>query len=244
MPGRGYTAFDVKARHTATIEGFLPGVSFVGREYIWFAFQRPSSSRCNAASASWRPFIPPGKPTSVNSGVASEGLIPRPEGQVGSQDGRALLVALGDDLEEQVGLLARQGQAADLVDDQELVDADGAVQRLLPAAPLALPGLERHHQIGRGGEAHLVAVLRRQIAERDRQMRLADAAGTEEDDVLGTLAKGQPGELMDLRPRHTGGKAGDALSQSAACMGECLVPLSVNLMLSLSAGKYVDEVQP
>ena len=107
--------------------------------------------------------------------VAGEGLIPRPEGQVRGQDHRALLVALGDDLEEQVGLFAPQRQVADLVDDQELVDADGAVHRLLPTA-LALRRLERHDQIGGGGEAHLVAVLGGQVAERDRQMRLADAA--------------------------------------------------------------------
>src|SRR5437016_548051 len=73
--------------------------------------------------------------------IAGEGLIPGAEGEVGGQDRRSLLVTLGDDLEEQVGLFAPQRQVADLIDDQELVDADGAVQRLLPAA-LSLRRLE------------------------------------------------------------------------------------------------------
>ena len=38
-------------------------------------------------------------------------------------------------------------------------------------------------------------------------MRLADAGRAEEDDVLGTLDKGQAGELMDLLARYAGGEA-------------------------------------
>jgi hypothetical protein len=38
-----------------------------------------------------------------------------------SQDRRPLLVTLGDDLEEQVGLFAPQQQVSDLIDGQELV---------------------------------------------------------------------------------------------------------------------------
>ena len=89
---------------------------------------------------------------------------------------------------------------------KQLVDADGAVQRLFPAA-LALRRLERHDQIGGRGEAHLVAVLGGEVAERDRQMRLADAGGAEKDDVLGALDEGEAGELVDLRARYAGGEA-------------------------------------
>ena len=129
--------------------------------------------------------------------VTGKGLIPRPEGQVRGQDHRAFLIALGHDLEEQIGLFACQRQITDLVDDQELVDIDGAVHRLFPAA-LALRRLERHDQIGRRGEAHLMPVLRGQVAEGDRQMCLADAGRAEEDDVLGALDEGEAGELVDL----------------------------------------------
>ena len=64
------------------------------------------------------------------------------------------------------------------------------MHRLFPPA-LALRGLERHDQIGGRREAHLMTLLRRQIAERDRQMRLADAARAEKDDVLGALDKSE-----------------------------------------------------
>jgi hypothetical protein len=63
--------------------------------------------------------------------------------------------------------------SSDLVDDQQLVDPDCAVDRRFPAA-LPLCRLERHHQIGRRGEAHLGPVLGGPIAERNRQMRFAD----------------------------------------------------------------------
>ena len=42
--------------------------------------------------------------------IASEGLIPRTEGQVRGQDRRSLLVPLGDNLEEQIGLFAPSGR--------------------------------------------------------------------------------------------------------------------------------------
>ena len=84
---------------------------------------------------------------------------------------------------------AAQRQIADLVDDQQLVDTDRAVHGFFPAA-LALRGLERHDQISRSSEAHLCPW---QVAERNRQMRLADAGRAEEDDVLGTLDEGQAG---------------------------------------------------
>jgi hypothetical protein len=62
---------------------------------------------------------------------------------------------------------------------KSFVDADGAVQRLLPTT-LALRRLERHDQIGGGGEAHLVTVLGGQVTKRDRQVRLAGAGRARE----------------------------------------------------------------
>src|SRR5437868_14519928 len=82
-----------------------------------------------------------------------------------------------------------------------IIDTDRAVHRLFPAA-LALRRLERHDQIGRRGEAHLVAILRGQVAQGDRQVRLAGAARAEKDDVLGALDEGETGELVDLLARY------------------------------------------
>ena len=61
--------------------------------------------------------------------VPGEGLIPGAEAEVRGHDGRALLVAGGDDLEEQVGLFSPKWQIADLVNDQQAV----ANRVLIPA---------------------------------------------------------------------------------------------------------------
>ncbi len=135
--------------------------------------------------------------------LAGEGLVPRAEGQVRGQDHRAALVALGDDLEEQVRLLAPQRQVADLVDDQEPVEVHGPVHRLLDPA-LALRRLEGENEIGGRREADLPAALGRRVAERDRQMRLADAARAQEHDVLASLHEGEARQFLDLLPRCAG----------------------------------------
>jgi hypothetical protein len=53
-----------------------------------------------------------------------EGLIPGREAEVRRHDGGAALVAGGDDLKEQMGLVARERQVTDLVDDQDRIAAD------------------------------------------------------------------------------------------------------------------------
>ena len=62
-------------------------------------------------------------------------------------------------------------------------------------------------KISRRGETHLVAVLSGEVTKRDRQMRLADAGGTEKDHVLGAFDEGQAGEFVDLLARRAGREA-------------------------------------
>ena len=50
--------------------------------------------------------------------VAAEGLVPLPEIEIAGDDQAAVLVALGDDLEEIVGGALLQRQIPQLVDDQ------------------------------------------------------------------------------------------------------------------------------
>ena len=54
-------------------------------------------------------------------GILRKGGIPLAKRQVAGDDQAALLVARGNDLEEQVGLLAAHRQIADFVDDQQAV---------------------------------------------------------------------------------------------------------------------------
>ena len=51
-----------------------------------------------------------------------------------------------------------------------------------------------------------MAALGGKVSEGDRQVRLADAGGTEEDDILGALDESQAGEFVDLRPWRAGGE--------------------------------------
>jgi hypothetical protein len=52
--------------------------------------------------------------------VASESTIPTAESEIRSEDHRAAFVALGNDLNEEIGLLAGHRQIADLVDIRSL----------------------------------------------------------------------------------------------------------------------------
>ena len=68
----------------------------------------------------------------------------------------------------------------------------------LAIAALALHGFEHQHQSGRAEEAGFVTLLGGEIAERDREVGLTDARGSEEHDVLGALDEGETRQLHDL----------------------------------------------
>jgi hypothetical protein len=85
-----------------------------------------------------------------------------------------VLIAARHHLEGQIGLFAAQWQViASLVNDEKLVSVDRAMHHFAIAA-LALSGLEHQHQISDIKEAGLIAFLRGQITEGDRDMGFAD----------------------------------------------------------------------
>ncbi len=53
-----------------------------------------------------------------DTGGVGKDLAPFGEGAVGGDEGGFVLVAPGDDLEEQIGMAVRVGEVTDLVDDQ------------------------------------------------------------------------------------------------------------------------------
>ena len=55
-----------------------------------------------------------------DTGGVGKYLAPLSEGFVGRQDDRVLLIAPGDDLEEQVGVTGVVGEVADFVDDEQI----------------------------------------------------------------------------------------------------------------------------
>jgi hypothetical protein len=65
--------------------------------------------------------------------LRAEDLGPFVEGQVRGDDDRAALVALGDDLEEQLGAGLAERHEAEFVDDQQLLAGEGLLQALQAA---------------------------------------------------------------------------------------------------------------
>ena len=135
--------------------------------------------------------------------VAAECLIPLRERQVAGKNHRSAFIALGHDPEEVTGLVARQRQVADLIDDQQ-ARSEHVVAQHRVVAFLSLGGFELQHQIGGRDEFGLDPGLRGQVAQRDPHMRFAHAAGAEQHGVLAALDEAQGGQLVDgfLRCAH------------------------------------------
>ena len=137
--------------------------------------------------------------------VVGEGGSPLRERQVARQHDSAALVALGDDVEEQVCLFTPERQVADFVDDQQPRPDDRAVEEL-PQAVLLTRRRQLHHQVGGRDEARLDARLRRAVGQRTGDVRLADARWPKQYDVLGPLDEREAGQLLYLRARGTTGE--------------------------------------
>jgi hypothetical protein len=110
----------------------------------------------------------PGQP------LGGEHAGPLVEGQIAGDDGGAALVALAEDLEQQLGTARREGDVAQLVDDQELVAGELALQT---QETLLVPGLEQLvDQAGGGGEADREAFLAGSQPKSEGDVGLAGAA--------------------------------------------------------------------
>ena len=100
-----------------------------------------------------------GQPVEQRAGQAlgAEHGCPLVERQVAGDDGGAALVSLGEHLEQQLGAGLRQRHVAELVDDQQLVGGELALQA---QQPLLVAGLDQLvDQGGGGGEADRQALL-------------------------------------------------------------------------------------
>src|SRR5215467_8393970 len=126
--------------------------------------------------------------------VVVEDLRPVLVGAVGGEEDRRTLVALADDLEQQVGAMLVDGEVAELIDDQH-----GGLQvtaELVLEAAGRLRGRQRVDDVDGGGEEHGVSTNAGGMAKRNRDVRLAEADGADEDDVGLTFNKGQPEQVL------------------------------------------------
>lgn len=119
-------------------------------------------------------------------GVLRRRRVPLAKRQIARHDQAAPLVQRGDHLEEQVDLITRHRQVADRVDDEQAICLDRTVHHRLQVV-FPVRRRQRQHQLGGGGEARLDAGLGSFVAQRDLQVRLADAAGPHQHHVLATL---------------------------------------------------------
>ena len=129
--------------------------------------------------------------------VAGKDGDPFGEGEIGGDHRGAALVAVGEQIEEELAADAVEGDETELVDDED-VDAE---QALLLARELAgVAGFqELPYEISRAREEHAAFLLRRFDAKRDRQVRLAGPDRTRQDQILGSRDPFAPGEGVDLR---------------------------------------------
>jgi hypothetical protein len=115
------------------------------------------------------------------SGAVVEQVAPVLEGQVGGDDGGGALVALVEDLVEQVGAAGVEAQVAELVDEEKVGSRPSGEAAVEGVAGLA--GDEVVDEIGGEYEADAVAAQARELTDGIGEMGFADSARTEKDAV-------------------------------------------------------------
>src|SRR5882672_11353931 len=126
----------------------------------------------------------------------AEDLPPAAEALVAGEDHGAALVAAADELKEQVGPVAIDGQIADLVHDEQAghrVDLELVVQ-----TALAEGAGQSGNEDGGRGEEHAVAVLDGLEAEPHGEMGLAHPGRAEDHQVLAVLDEVTQAEGLEL----------------------------------------------
>ena len=127
-----------------------------------------------------------------------EYLGPVPEAEVAGDDHRAPLVALGQDLEQELGSFLGEGDVAQLIDDEQPV---AGIALLDPLQILLLSGLdELVDQAAGGHEAGPDALTAGFYAQGGGQMGLASAAFAQKDYVLALFDILPAAELPDESP--------------------------------------------
>src|SRR5690606_40520504 len=125
----------------------------------------------------------------VHGGAGEEGVAeewrPLLDGPVRGEDGRAALIALSDDLVEVDRLVVDKRPEAEVVDDEEVGRGEAGHPAVERAVGPRGPELGQH-VVGADVE-HVMAGPAGSVAERLRDVRLADARPTDQEDVLAAV---------------------------------------------------------
>ena len=130
-------------------------------------------------------------------GVVVEDFGPGFERPIGAHQDGAALVALGDDLEQQVGAELVDGEIPDFVHDDQRgfqIALHGALE-----GSGAGGGREGVDDVDGAGEQHRVAAGTRGLTQGDTQVSFAETDGAQEDHVGLLLDEVQTEEVLDLR---------------------------------------------
>ena len=137
---------------------------------------------------------------SVGDGAGGGGVVeelsPVLEGQVGGDDGGGSLVAVVEDLVEQIGAASVEGQVSQLVDEQEL--GGGPSREASGEGVACLGGDELVDEICGEDETHAVAAQAGELPESVGEVSFPDAAGSEKDDVGALLRKSSEAARMTI----------------------------------------------
>jgi hypothetical protein len=141
------------------------------------------------------------------------------EGLVAGDDEGSALVGLGDEFEEDVGLVLVLAGVADVVEDEDIVAVE--LGEGIGEPEVAAGGLEMLEEVGDALEAGAVAVGDEVVGDGGGEVGRSDAVGAEDEEVVGLLdpvATG--GQFADAwlgvsalpRPQLRSGNAADDLS--------------------------------
>lgn len=121
----------------------------------------------------------------LGDGAGGSGVVkerpPLFEREIGSDDGGASLVALVEDLVQEVGATGVEAEIAELVDQEQVIGRPGGESADQGVAGLG--GDEVVDEVDGKGEAHAMATQARELADRVGDVGLADAAWADEDAV-------------------------------------------------------------
>jgi len=154
-----------------------------------------------------------------NGGGVGKDFSPLAKHLIGGDQQRAFEVAAGDDLEEQVGVAGVIGEIAELVEDEQLWLAEDS-ELALQACRSVLVGEGIEH-FGGGEEADGGAGEDGLMSEIAGDERLADAVGSDEDDVGSGVEPFESEEIFDLIAIDLGGpgpvEIGERFEGADAC---------------------------
>ncbi len=131
-----------------------------------------------------------------------ERLVPFGEVEVAGDDGRALLVAFGDEVVKIFIGGRSQGFETEVIDDEERHARKG--RELAVVAAGGAGGVQARGELCAGGEQHVDALTDRAVTERLGEMTLAGTAGSDDEHGGTFIEVAAGGEFVDERAVELG----------------------------------------